>query len=227
VAAYGSDELVADVVAIASELGAERFHLVGHDWGGAVAWQVAGRHPGRVRTLTVLSTPHPRAFAVSLGLDPDQPESHHGADGGPSDRASDQAARSSYIEIFRAEGAELGMLANDAAGLRLVLCGTGLSEDEAAPYLAALGTPDALGAALNWYRAATLASAADMGAITMPTAYLWSTDDPALGRDAADATAACVEGPYRFEVFDDVGHWIAEQAPERTTAVLLDQLALA
>jgi pimeloyl-ACP methyl ester carboxylesterase len=66
-----------------------------------------------------------------------------------------------------------------------------------------------------------------MGAITMPTAYLWSTDDPALGRDAADATAACVEGPYRFEVFDDVGHWIAEQAPERTTAVLLDQLALA
>ena len=62
VTAYRTDRLVADVVGLADALGVDRFHLVGHDWGGAVAWQVAGRHPDRLLTLTVLSTPHPAAF---------------------------------------------------------------------------------------------------------------------------------------------------------------------
>jgi pimeloyl-ACP methyl ester carboxylesterase len=63
-----------------------------------------------------------------------------------------------------------------------------------------------------------------MGPITTPTLYVWSTDDPALGREAAEATASCVDGPYRFEVLDGVSHWIPEEAPEALNALLLDHL---
>lgn len=205
--AYAGRHLAADVVAVADELGAERFHLVGHDWGGAVAWQVAGRCSDRLRSLTVLSTPHPMAFGIAL----------FSGEG-------DQAARSSYIDMFRAEGAEHGMLANEAAGLRLILQGSGLSVEQSAPYLEALGTPEALGAALNWYRAASLSDIEGLEPITTPTMYLWGTEDPALGREAAEATAGCVAGPYRFEELAGIGHWIAEHATEATNRMLLEHL---
>lgn len=209
VPAYRRDELVADVLAFADHLDVERFHVVGHDWGAALAWQLAGRHPTRIRTATALSVPHPAAFAAAL------------------DRASgsDQAERSGYVEIFRAEGSEEGMLANDAAGLRLIYLGAGLTEEQAAPYLEALGTTDALGAALNWYRAASLTDVEGLEGITTPVLFAWSTDDPALGRDAAEATAAHVAGPYRFEVLEGVSHWIPEQAPEVVSRLLLEHLA--
>ncbi len=206
--AYAGPHLAADVVAVADQLGADRFHLVGHDWGGAVAWQVGGRHPERLLSLNVLSTPHPMAFGMAL-----------------LSGEGDQQSRSSYIEIFRAEGAEDGMLANDAAGLRLILLGSGLSQEQAAPYLEALGTPEALGAALNWYRAASLTDIEGLGPITTPTMYVWSTEDVALGREAAEATEGWVTGPYRFEVLEGISHWIAEHAPDDTNRLLLEHLA--
>jgi pimeloyl-ACP methyl ester carboxylesterase len=82
VSAYRLPELVADVVAIADRLDAETFHLVGHDWGGVVAWRLAGQQPERVSTLTAVSTPHPRAFARAL-------------------LAGTQGLRSAYILVFR------------------------------------------------------------------------------------------------------------------------------
>jgi pimeloyl-ACP methyl ester carboxylesterase len=82
VSAYRLPELVADVVAIADRLDAETFHLVGHDWGGVVAWRLAGHQPERVATLTAVSTPHPRAFARALV-------------------AGTQGLRSAYIPVFR------------------------------------------------------------------------------------------------------------------------------
>lgn len=206
--AYGIEHLVADVLGLADALDVESFHLVGHDWGGAVAWQVAGRHPDRLRTLTVVSTPHPVAFTRAL----------RGELGG------DQGERSKYFEMFRAEGAEDGMLAADAQGLRLVFLASGLSEEQSRPYLTHLGTPEALGAALNWYRAADVTAVEGLGPITTPTMYVWSTNDPALGREAAEATADCVEGPYRFEVLDEVGHWVPEEAAEDLNRLLLEHL---
>jgi pimeloyl-ACP methyl ester carboxylesterase len=206
--AYGSPELVADVLAFADHLGAERFHLVGHDWGAAVAWQVAGRHADRLRSLTILSVPHPSAFGEAVA----SPE-------------SDQAQRSSYVEMFRAEDTEHGMLANDAIGLRLIYLGSGMTEDEAAPYVDALGNAEALCAALNWYRAARLDHVAGLGPIVAPTLFVWSTEDPALGREGAEATGSHVEGPYRFEVLEGVSHWIAEQAADEFNALLLAHLA--
>jgi pimeloyl-ACP methyl ester carboxylesterase len=209
IAAYAMPELVGDVLGFADTLGAERFHLVGHDWGGAVAWQVAGRHSERLHSLTAVSTPHPEALG----------RAYRGELGG------DQVQRSGYMAFFREPDSQDRMLENAAAVLRLLFATSGMPEGRERPYIQALGTPEALGAALNWYRAASVADSDGLGPITTPTLYAWSTDDVALGREAAEATAGCVEGPYRFEVLEGVGHWVAEQAPDRLNELLLDHIS--
>jgi pimeloyl-ACP methyl ester carboxylesterase len=206
--AYRAPELIGDVLAVADALGMDRFHLVGHDWGGAIAWQVGGRHADRLHTLTVVSTPHPAAMGMALA----------GQIGG------DQAERSSYVQVFREPDSQDRFLENDAQILRMVYLASGMPPGREAPYLEALGTPEALGAALNWYRAADLSLIDGLGEITSPTMYVWSTEDPALGREAAEATAQFVKGPYRFEVLERVGHWISEQEPARLNDLLLDHM---
>jgi pimeloyl-ACP methyl ester carboxylesterase len=208
VEAYAVPHLVADVLAVADWIGGHTFHLVGHDWGGAVAWQVAGRYPQRLRTLTVLSTPHPHAFSRAL----------RGEDGGG------QRERSGYMDFFRSPEAEDVFLADDAAGLRNLYLASGLTEEQAAPYVAVLGERAALTAALGWYRAGGIGMVEGLGPVTTPTLYVWSTDDPALGREAAEATAGCVEGPYRFEVLEGVSHWIPEHATDRLNGLLVEHL---
>ncbi|CAN5516283.1 alpha/beta hydrolase [soil metagenome] len=211
VADYGLDHLVADVEAMVDWLGGHRFHLVGHDWGAAVSWKLAGQSPERLRTLTVLSVPHPKAFAAALS----------GELGG------DQAERSSYMALFAAEGTAELMVADDAALLRGVFVGSGLSEEAARPYVEALANVEALRAALNWYRAAASGAGltGDLPSITTPTMFVWSTEDVALGREGAEATADHVDGPYRFEILEGVSHWIADQAPDKLNALLLEHLA--
>jgi pimeloyl-ACP methyl ester carboxylesterase len=208
VEAYGSSELTADVIGVADALGFDRFHLVGHDWGGAVAWQVAGRHPERLRTLTSLSTPHPAAFRQSI-------------------QDGEQRDKSSYMLFFRSPEAEPFFLDNDAAGLRALYTASGLADDAVEEYVRVLTQPGAMTGALNWYRAADLGLVEGLGPITMPTMYVWSTYDPALGREAAEATAAHVEGPYRFKILEGVSHWIAEEAPDALNTLLVEHLGAA
>jgi pimeloyl-ACP methyl ester carboxylesterase len=205
---YRGPHLVADVLAVADELGGFGFHLVGHDWGAGVAWQVAGRHQDRVRTLTALSVPHPFAFGRALS-----------GEGG-----SDQGSRSGYMDFFRSEGAADAFLADGAAGLRNLYAMSGLGDADVEPYVEVLTQPGAMQAALNWYVAADISDIAGLGPITMPTLFVWSTEDPALGREGAEWTAEYVEGPYRFEVLEGVSHWIAEEAPDRLNALLLEHL---
>ena len=202
---YRFERLVGDVLGFADALDVERFHLVGHDWGGALAWQVAGRHPERLRTVTSVSTPHPGAFRRSI-------------------QEGEQRDKSSYILFFRSPEAEPFFLDKDAAGLRALYTASGLSDDAVEEYVRVLTQPGAMTGALNWYRAADLGLVEGLGPITAPTMYVWSTYDPALGREAAEATAAQVEGPYRFEVLEEVSHWIPEQAPDRLNALLLEHL---
>ncbi|MEX2658760.1 MAG: alpha/beta hydrolase [Acidimicrobiales bacterium] len=206
VSRYRTEALVADVIAIADERGGHTFHLVGHDWGAVVGWQVAGLHPQRLRTLTSISVPHPVAFVEAL-----------------SDPSSDQAQRSSYVEFFRSADAADAFLSDGAALLRGIFGAADPADVE--PYVEVLSEPGAMQAALNWYRAADFSLLEALGPVTTPTMYLWSTDDIALGREAAEATAAHVEGPYRFEVLEGVSHWVAEEAPERTNELLLEHLA--
>ena len=205
VRAYRMRELVTDVLALATEAGATRFHLVGHDWGGAVAWALAGRHPDRVMTLTSVSTPHPRAFAAAL------------LTGG-------QLLRSAYIGFFRIPRLpELVLGAGGARPLRFLLAGSGLAPARAERYARALAEPGALAAALAWYRAAI---PFDMGVprVAVPTRYVWGSGDPALGRRAATATGRWVAGPYHFDVLEGAGHWLPEHHPRVLAGLLLDHL---
>jgi pimeloyl-ACP methyl ester carboxylesterase len=202
---YRIERLVGDVLGFADELGVERFHLVGHDWGGALAWQVAGRHPERLRTVTSVSTPHPGAFRRSI-------------------QEGEQRDKSSYILFFRSPEAEPFFLDNDAAGLRALYTASGLSDDAVEEYVRVLTQPGAMTGALNWYRAADPGLVEGLGPITTPAMYVWSTSDPALGREAAEATAAQVEGAYRFEVLEGVSHWIPEEAPDALNTLLLEHL---
>jgi len=201
--AYHHVQLGDDVVAVAAEIGHDRFHLVGHDWGALVAWSLAGLRPETVASLTIVSVPHPRAFAGARAHDPDQRE------------------RSSYIEGFRvADEPEAAFLADDADMLRRAFAE--LDPELASEHVRVLTDPGAMTATLNWYRAWDR-SLDHTPRITVPTLFVWSDDDVALGRTAAEATAGFVEGPYRFEVFPGLSHWIPELAPDRLGALIVEQ----
>lgn len=210
---YSVERLAADVLAVADELNAHQIDLVGHDWGAAVAWQVAGRYPDRLRSLTAVSVPHGAAFKAALASS-----------------SGDQLRRSSYIAFFQQEGtAEEALLADGGAGLRR-LFEVSAYPDDPTPYIELMQDPGALTAALGWYRAllkdgfgAAMASVA-MGPVAVPTLYVWSDQDPAIGREAAEGTAEHVKGPYRFEVLVGVSHWIPEAAPEELNRLLLDHI---
>jgi pimeloyl-ACP methyl ester carboxylesterase len=196
--------LVDDVVAISEQLGWAAFDLVGHDWGGAVAWWTAHAHPGRVRTLTVVSTPHPGALATTLRTD------------------QDQRARSHYMIDWRETPAtEERMLADDARELRDFYAEK-VPRDSADAYVRHLSRPGALTAALNWYRAGR--PDGPIGVVDVPTLYVWSTEDSAFGPAAAQETRRWVKGPYRFETLQGVSHWIPEEAPETLSRLLLEHL---
>jgi pimeloyl-ACP methyl ester carboxylesterase len=208
VRAYRMPELVADVLALAEAAGAARFHLVGHDWGGAVAWTLAGRHPERVATLTSVSTPHPRALAAAL------------LTGG-------QLLRSAYIGFFRIPRLpELVLGARGSRGLRFLLARSGLGPAWAERYARALAEPGALSAALAWYRAAVPFGMA-VPRVSVPTRYVWGSGDPALGRRAATTTGRWVAGPYRLDVLEGAGHWLPEHHPEELAKLFLEHLAVA
>ncbi len=196
---------------LADALGWGTFHLVGHDWGGAVAWQVAGRHPERLRSLSVVSTPHPAAFTKAKKA-------------GPSADGDDQNERSSYVATFRDPATPGMLMADDRAFLKLMLEGSGMDDDGRAAVLDRVQTLEDADAALAWYRAADPADATGMGPVTTPTLYVWSTEDIALGRAAAELTAAEVEGPYRFEVLEGVSHWVPEEAADDLAGLLVDHI---
>jgi len=206
--AYRIEHLVADALAIADALGAERFHLVGHDWGGHLAWVTAALHPERIRSLSVLSRPHPAAFARAMAAD------------------AAQSSRSSHHRAFQRAEATDELLADDCARLRAVYAGQGVPQRDADAYLATLADRAALDAAIHWYRAAGSAKlgAADVPAVRVPTLYVWGDADATVGREAAEGSAAFVNAPYRFVALPGLGHFVTDDAPGVYPPMLLDHL---
>lgn len=219
IAQYALELLVADALGIADAFGAQRFQLVGHDWGGQLAWTIAATHPDRVDTLTVLSRPHPAAFVRALKDD------------------AAQAERSKHHRAFSDPNTAARLLEDGARRLRRTLQDQGVPATDVDAYLARLGDEPALDAALNWYRAArprssggsaapsTSARERELPAISVPTLYLWGDADATVGRAAAEATGSYVTGHYRFEVIRGAGHFLTDQAGAHVTGALLDHLA--
>jgi len=210
VAAYSTPSLAQVTADLMTALDVPRADVVGHDWGANVAWALAGWHPDRVRSLTAVSVPHPAAYTVAYRTDPEQKE------------------RSAYIRLFWQPGkAEEVLLADDGRRLRRMLSGgegeSGIPAEAIEQYVSVLSAPGALTAALNWYRA--MSSGDRVDPVGVPTTYVWSDGDVAIGRTAAEACANYVTGDYRFVELPGITHWIPEQAPDQLAAAILDRIA--
>ncbi|MEE6271835.1 alpha/beta fold hydrolase [Georgenia sp. MJ206] len=197
---YRLEWLVEDLRALLDTAGLPAAHVVGHDWGGAVAWAAGDVMPERVSSLTVLSTPHPRALIRSLVR-------------------STQLLRSYYMVLFQVPRLPERALAPRLEG---VLRGTGLPAADATRYAARMREPAALTGALHWYRALPLSRLAN-APVAVPTTYVWGRADFALGRCAAELTEEEVAAPYRF-VEVDAGHWLPETQAALVAEVVLDQV---
>lgn len=205
--AYAMPELNADVIALADAAGIDRFDVVGHDWGGAVAWDLGARHPSRVITLTVLSTPHPRAFLASM-------------------LSSSQILHSWYMLFFQIPGVPEAMFRFGGGNQsRKSLLRSGLDERAAERYATRFAEPGAMTGPINWYRGLPFSSREPSPNVTVPTMYLWSDGDSFITRKSADLTARYVDGPYTFEVLQGENHWLPERAADRVSDLLLKHLA--
>ena len=180
-----------------------RFHLVGHDWGGSIAWgsptAIRSGWPrsrssrGRIRTPSI---------ARCKWLD------------------GDQAQRSKHHKAFLEPDAADVVLADDAKWLRDRLAANGVPADAIEVHLAVLGNKDAMEAALAWYRARG-AIRGPLGPIRVPTLYIWGDADDTVGRVAAEGTGRFHRRALTFEVLPGVGHFAADQAPQRVCELML------
>jgi pimeloyl-ACP methyl ester carboxylesterase len=206
---YYIERLMDDAMAIVAASGHAdgRFHLAGHDWGGSISWALADRFPQRIASLTVLSRPHPNAFNRAL-LTTD----------------ADQAQRSKHHTAFLEPDAADVVLADDSKWLRERLAANGVPAAAIAQHLSVLGNKAAMEAALAWYRARG-AIRSPLGPIRIPTLYIWGDADDTVGRTAAEGTVDFIAAPFCFEVLPGVGHFAADQVPERVSELLLRHVA--
>lgn len=202
---YRISELVADVGALIDASGAQRVHLVGHDWGAGVAWGVAAEMPERLVTVSPVSVPHPAAFIKSFAT-------------------SLQGLASWYMFFFQLPWLPEWLLTRrGGARIAKLLQRTGQERVAAQRDAQAMSQPGALTAGINWYRALPLSDVRGITQkISVPTMYVWSDQDTALLPKAAHDTARYVNGEYRFEILPDVPHWIPDLEPDKLADLLLD-----
>lgn len=204
--AYAVSELVADVLALADKAGSDRFDVVGHDWGAVVAWNLAGRHPERVRSLCALSVPHPRAFLASLGR-------------------SSQVLRSWYMVFFQLPLLpERVLSARGGDQMRAGLVRSGLDLPTADRYARRAASPGTLTGPLNWYRALPFSAREPLGPVGVPTLFVWGDRERFVSRAAAERCAPWVSGPYRFVVLPGRTHWLPTTAADEVGPLLLEHL---
>jgi pimeloyl-ACP methyl ester carboxylesterase len=214
VAAYTLDILAADVVALADAYGAQRFHLVGHDWGAVIGWWVAATYPQRLERVVLLDGPHPDVWARQALKHPTQ------------------ALRSTYVAFFQLPclpEAALGSF--DFAGLKTMIqhsARPGAFEPGALDrYAAAWAHPGSLSAMLNYYRAMRMRPSRDAPArITPPTLILWAGNDLFLERHVAEACLAlCDHGQLAF--VEGASHWLHLERPDQVNPPILAWLQTA
>ncbi|MFZ2488114.1 MAG: alpha/beta hydrolase [Anaerolineae bacterium] len=213
VGAYHIRHLVQDTIGLLDALGYQQVALVGHDWGAAVAWWVAGTHPDRLSQLAILNVPHTAVMFRTLL------------------RSWTQIRRSWYIFFFQLPGLpEASLRRNNWANAVRSLKGSTrrgtFSAAQIEGYRAAWGQPGAITGMINWYRAAlrhqrTLAS---LGRIHVPTRMIWGAQDIALGKEMAQPSIElCDQG--ELVLLEQAGHFVQHEEPAQVNALLLDFLA--
>ena len=224
VESYRTDRILEDLIALADSLGLDRFTLVGHDWGGAVAWLAALRRPDRIARLVIVNAPHPLVFQKSLIDDPAQ------------------RAASQYMNAFRDPAMEQGIA---AMGLETFFAKSfsahvdlaAIPAEEKEAYLRNWSRPGALTAMLNWYRASEIlvprvGEAAEAPAwtrspfprLSVPTLVVWGLKDKALLPVQLDGLHALIDD-LRLVAVADAGHFVPWEQPEPVIAAIRDFMA--
>ena len=204
VEAYNILYLAGDVGAVLDDAGVDRVHVVGHDWGAAVAWAIGAMVPDRVDHLVTLSVGHPSTFR---GDDFEQTE------------------KSWYMLLFQFPGVAEQWLSNDGwANFRR----WGHHPDTDG-VIAELEADGSLTPGLNWYRAnvppeSYLGPALELPPVQAPTMGVWSSGDFALTEAQMTRSAQNVKGPWRYERIEGLGHWMQLEAPDKVNRLLLDFL---
>jgi pimeloyl-ACP methyl ester carboxylesterase len=201
--AYSMQMLAGDVLAVMSDAGVERAHVIGHDWGAAIAWGLASIVADRVDHLVTLSVGHPATFRAN---------------------GFTQHEKSWYMLLFQFEGiAEQWLSDNDWANFR-----AWSRHPDADAVIAGLEA-GSLTPGLNYYRAnippeSYLRQPPDLPPIRAPTMGVWSSEDIALTEAQMSDSARSVAGPWRYERIEGAGHWMQLEAPEELNRLLLDFL---
>lgn len=207
--AYRLDVLVADIVALAEACGGGRFRLVGHDWGGIVAWETAIRYPERVEQLVILNAPHPDIGYYVVRRQPRQ------------------LLRSWYVGFFQLPVVpEFLLRLRGFAFLRRALRASArpgtFSRDDLNRYIEAWSPPGTLTAMLNYYRALRRkAHRVPVARVASPTLILWGVRDAFLERIVAELSLrVCEEGLIQY--VETATHWVLIEEATTVNAALLD-----
>ena len=201
--AYSIPALAGDVLAILGQQGLERAHVVGHDWGAALAWALASLAPGNVDHLVALSVGNPVTFR----------------------RTMEQRQRSWYMLLFQFPGiAERWLSEDNWANFR-----SWSGHPDAGQVIADLEASGSLTPGLNYYRAnlppeSWVGPPLDLPPVQAPTMGIWSSGDFALTETQMTDSAKNVSGPWRYERLEGPGHWMQLEAPGQVNALLLDFL---
>lgn len=212
VADYAVTVLTADIVALIDHYGYAQVNLVGHDWGGMIAWYTALTHPERVHKLAVLNLPHPAVFLETIGKDPRQ------------------MLKSWYMGLFQVPWLAEGLLgfggAEGAARMLKASSKRTTFSDDVAQYRQSWTRPGALTGMLNWYRA-MLRHRPPMPAdprLKMPVLLIWGAKDIALDVSMAQPSIdLCDDG--RLEVIASATHWVQHDAAEQVNDLLAAHFA--
>jgi epoxide hydrolase 4 len=175
---------------------------VGHDWGGAIAWNFAYAHPEMLDRLIVLNLPHPARFAEGL-------------------RTPQQLLKSFYIFLFQLPGLpELALQANDYAVIESAFKGMAINKSaftqaDLEAYKDAAAKRGALTAMLNYYRNVFQQglTKTDWGVLDVPTLLIWGEKDTALGKELTYGTDAYVRN-FRLRYIPNCSHWVQQEQPE-------------
>lgn len=202
-AAYNLDILAVDVVGLIEAAGREQAILIGHDWGGAVAWHVAANYPQRLRSLVILNSPHGSAFRRSLR------------------RGWAQRRKSWYMFAFQIPWLPEFFLKRNNWRLAASSFAGIFTASDVEKYRQAWSQPRAMTSMLNWYRALYRQPPAPPAKppVTMPTLIIWGARDKFFAQDlAAQSVALCAHG--RLHLLDDATHWVQHQAADRVNALI-------
>jgi len=206
--AYQIDKLAADVDGLRKAAGVEKFHLVGHDWGAAVAWWYALNYSDQLRSLTTINVPHPVVFKRTLS-------SNH-----------KQLLKSWYMFFFQIPKLpefllSLGNFSRLAKGLKDSSTPDAFDQELINELKSAWGQPGAMTGMLNWYRAALRRPGKPKQTkVTVPTRILWGEQDIALtAQMASDSEAFCND--VKLTYYPEATHWLPHDLPDTVTTEIL------